>query len=349
MTVKEMHVDVRDQVQRLAANRNRKLQDDQLDWSLNSSQQVLLESAVIPVEGSGRFQIKPNKNHIVHGLVSGRNTLTAGWVNDHYISLLPSDFWRLLDDGSRVSQLCKGDTKIISYEVMHVTSVQFPFSTASSNYYQSLKLNYNNSTLIDITNLLLQRQKTFTGLPSKEMHFYIRDFLISELTRLGIRVYWEDFYNIHAPYTLLFVSTSPTVPITLQLDGIDYVGTYQDRTLEIHSSTQLSVLSPNTMTSADKGLATGITPYFKTSWISPISEQGAGIIATYADTSFIVYSTTINYVRKPRTISLSLGTDCQLSPDVHQELCNRTVEMILNRITDPAWEEVTKQNAISHQ
>lgn len=344
-----MHVDVQDQVQRLSANKNRKFSPDQLDWALNRAQQIMVEGAVTSTTGSGRFQIKPGKDHIVHGLISGRTTLTAGWVDDHYVSLLPPDFWRLMDDGSRVYQLCKGDTKITGYEVLHVTSVQFPFSTASGNYYQSVVLTYNNSVLIDLTALLLQRQKTFTGLPSTEMHFYIRDLLVSELIRLGIRVYWEDFYNIHAPYTLLFVSTSPIVPITLTVDGIDYVGTSQDRTLEIHSSTRQSVLSPNTMIGVDKGLATGATPYFKTSWISPMSQQGPGIIHTYADASFIVYSTTINYIRKPRTISLSLGTDCQLLPDVHQELCNRTAEMILNRITDPAWKEVTQQNVIANQ
>src|SRR3990172_143648 len=182
MTVKQMHVDVRDQVQRLSANRNRKLEDDQLDWELNRSLQLLIESAVTPIPGSGRFQINPEKAHIIHGLVANRTILTAGWIDDRYISLLPSDFWYLLDDGSKVVQVCKGDTMITGYEVMHVTSVQFPFSTASANYYQTVQLVYNNNILIDITALMLERQKSYVGMASVEMHFYVRDLLITELT-----------------------------------------------------------------------------------------------------------------------------------------------------------------------
>lgn len=345
-----MHVDVTDQLQRLSSNRNRKLSADQIDWNLNRAQQVLVETAVTPVEGSGRMQIKPGKNHIIQGLISGRTPLTAGWVTDRYITILPPDFWYLLDDGSSVSPICKGESKITSYEVVHITSVEFPFTTASAEYYKYVNLVYNNSSIFDMSSTLQDRQKQYQGLSSTDMHFYVKDLLLEQLQRLGILVYWENFYNVHAPYTLLFVSTTPVVAITLNLDGISYTGTSQDLTLEIHSTIRQSTFSPNTMVSPDKGMATGATPYFRTSYISPISELGPAILYTYVDKGFIVYGSTINYVRKPRMISLSLGTDCQLSPNVHQMLCDKTVEMVLNRISaqEPNWQEVAKQNAISN-
>lgn len=350
MTVKEMHVDVRDQLQRLSANRNRKLSPDQIDWNLNRAQQIMVEAAVESVEGSGRFRIKPGRTDVITGLLSGRTPLYTSWITDRYVSFLPSDFWYMLDDASSVGQICKGESKITTYSVLNITSVAFPFSTSETPY-SSVELVYNNSTLINLTALLLQRQKSYTGLSSTEEHFYVRDLLMQQLAGMGISVYWEKFHTVNQPYTLLFVNNSATaIPITLKLDGVDYVGTNQQLTLEVHSTTRPSVLTANTMVSPDKGFATSSTPYFKTSYISPISEQGPSVLYTFADKSFIVYSTTINYVRKPRTISLSLGTDCQLSSSIHQHLCNKTVEMVLNRIAagEPDWKEVAQQNAISN-
>lgn len=344
-----MHVDVQDQLQRLSSNRNRKLSADQIDWNLNRAQQVMVETAVSPVEGSGRMKIKPEKDHILQGLFSGRTPLTAGWVNDKYISILPPDLQFLLDDGSGVSQICTGESKITGYEVLHITRVSFPFTTASQEYYKQIDLIYNNSTIFSISALVQSRQQSYLGLPAKDMHFYVRDLMIQQLGQLGIKVYWERFYNLYYPYHLLFISTTPVVPITLNMDGISYTGISEDLTQEIHSTTKQAILSPNTMISPDKGMATGNTPYFKTSYISPISELGPAVLYVYADKSFIVYNTVVNYIRKPRTISLSLGTDCQLSAGVHQQLCNETVQMILNRISaeQPDWQEVAKQNALS--
>lgn len=346
MTVKEMHVDVRDQVQRLGANRVRKLENDQVDWYLNRAQQMLIESALMPMQGSGRYQIKPTKHELVTGITVNRHSLSAVWKGEKYMSILPANFWYLLDDGSRVSQLCTGDTKTVGYEILNVMKVPFPYSQLSTEYYKDVELTYNGASIFNINTLLSQRQKSWVGLPSNEAHFYIMNLLIDELTRLGMQVYWEKFDTFYHPYHLIFVSTGTPVPITLTIDGNSYSGSNQELTTEVHSANRATQLSPNTMTSSDKEIATAQTPYFQSSYISPISEKGEGVIYTNADGKFIVYSTIINYVRKPAGISLSLGTNCELSTRVHQEICNTASEMILNRISDPDWKEVTEQNKL---
>lgn len=349
MTVKEMHIDVRDQVQRMGGNRTRKLQDDNIDWCLNRTTQMMLESAVEPVLGSGRYRIKPGKHGIVSGLIVNRKSLSAAWLGDKYVTILPPDMWYLLDDGSKVSQLCTGDTKITGYEVLNVTRVPFPMSGLTENFYSNVELMYNNVSIFNLSTLLQQRQKTWGGMGSNEAHFYIRELLQQELLRLGIQVYWENFYNFQYPWHLIFVSTSATVPISLIVDGQEYTEINEELTTEIHSTARASVTSPNTMISSDKDIASTATPYFKTSYISPLSELGKGVIYTHRDMSYIVYHTTINYVRKPAVISLSLGTNCQLSENVHQQLCNQTAAMVLNRIADEQWKPVTEQNAIITQ
>lgn len=349
MTVKEMHIDVRDQVQRLSGNRARKLQEDNIDWCLNRTQQMMIESAVEPVLGSGRYQIKTGKHGIISGLTVNRKLLSTFWSGDKYVTILPSDFWYLLDDGSKVSQLCSGDTKITGHEVLNITRVPFPMSGLTENYYTSVELLYNNTSIFNISSVLQERQKTWAGLGSNEAHFYVRELLQEHLSRFGIQVYWENFYSFQYPYHLIFVSTSTAVPISLTVDGEQYTGTNEQLTTEIHSTSKSSVTSPNTMISSDKDIASAATPYFKTSYISPLSEMGNGVIYTHGDLSYIVYHTIINYVRKPAVISLSLGTNCQLSENVHQLLCNKTAEMVLNRIADEQWKPVTEQNTIITQ
>lgn len=351
MTIKEMHVDIQAQLQRLASNRNRKLSPDQIDWYINSAQQALIQSAVSPVEGSGRFQIKPEKYDIVSALTSSRRAIHTSWINDRYVSFLPPDFWYLLDDASRVTQICKGESKVTTYSVLNLTRVRFPLSTLLTNFYGSVELIYNNSTLINLTSFLQERQKSYTGLKSKDEHFYVRELLMQFLIDQGIDVYWERFHDNYWPYHLIFVDNNASpIPIVLRVDGIDNTSSNQQLTIEIHSGTRQGILTPNTMVSSDKGTATSNTPYFKTSYISPVSEQGPSVLYTYSDKSFIVFQSSVSYIRKPRMVSLSLGTDCQLSPSIHQTVCNKTVELILSRIAaeQPDWETVAKQNAVSN-
>lgn len=343
-----MHVDVRGQTQRLAANRNRKLEDPEIDWYLNMAQTSMIESVVSPArDKSPRFEVDRTKRQIIAELLSGRVTRPASWVTDKYITILPPDVWFLLDDGSNVRILCEGDVKTVNYTILRITAVQFPFSKAQDSFYKEVELIYNNSSLIKLSDMLQERQITWEGMSETEEHFYIKDLLLSELTRKGLQVYWEGFSNLFLPYHFLFVSEdSASIPVSLKLDGVEYTGTTQEQTLETHSGSGTQVLSPNTMIATDKSIPAGATPYFQTSYISPVTELGAGIITTYCTDSFIVSSTVINYIRKPRPISLILGTDCSLSASVHQELCNRTAEVILNRINSPEWKEQTEQNLL---
>lgn len=348
MTVKEMNIDVRDQVQRLSGNQTRKLKDEHIDWYLNRMQQGLIESAVTPVLGSGRYQIKADKHGIIAGLTVNRYSLSASWNGEQYLTNLPANFWYLLDDSSRVSQLCTGDTKTIGYEVLNITRVPFPLSLVSANFYTDLQLTYNNSVIFSIAELMQKRQiSPWEGLAENDAQFFVKDLLIEELGKLGIGVYWERYHTFNYPYHLIFVNTGNAIPITLQIDGTVYTGITQALTTEIHSGSRTGILSPNSMVSLDKDIATGATPYFKTSYISPVSKKGEGVIYTDADNSFIVYKTIINYIRKPSTISISLGTNCELSPNVHQLLCNKTAEMIVNRIDNPDWKELTEQNTLN--
>jgi hypothetical protein len=350
MTVREMNIDVRDQVQQLSTNRSRKLRDEHIDWYLNRTQQGLIESAIESIQGSGRYRVKGDKYGIITGLTVNRYSMSAAWNGEKYMSTLPANFWYLLDDGSRVSQLCKGDIKTIGHEVLNITRVPFPMSLASANFYTDLQLTYNNNVVFSIASLMEQRQiDSWNGFPENNAHFYARELLIQELGKIGIGVYWENYHTFNYPYHLIFVSTTAPVPITLQVDGTVYQSTNEQLTTEIHSSSGSVKLVPNSMVSTDKEMATSVTPYFKTSYISPISEKGNAVIYTHADNSFIVYTTAINYIRKPAVISLSLGTNCELSQEVHQLLCNKTAEMVMNRLDDPGWKDLTEQNAINRQ
>lgn len=350
MTVKEMNIDVRDQVQSLSTNKSRKLQDAHIDWYLNRMQQGLIESAIESMPGSGRYQIKKGRHAIVTGLTVNRYAIPPTWNGQKYATILPANFWYLLDDGSKVSQICTGDTKTIGHQVLNITRVPFPLSALQDNFYTDLQLTYNNSVIFSIADLMQKRQITpWNGLEENDAHFYARELLVQELSKVGINVYWERYDTFNYPYHLIFVNTGSAIPILLQIDGSVYSSITENLTGEIHGGSRPSMISPNTMISSDKEIAASVTPYFKTSYISPLSEKGDGVVYTHADQSFIVYSTVLNYIRKPALISLSLGTNCELSADIHQYLCNKTAEMIVNRIDSPDWKALAEQNTINAQ
>lgn len=348
MNVEQMHIDVKTQIQRLASHRNRKLQPQEIDWFLNMTQDSMVSNAVIPGQaGNPRFQVDRGKREIIAGLIVSNKELLAWWDGITYLSRLPANVWYLLDDASKLVQLCNGDTKTTVNIVETITTVPFELSKAQADYYKSVELIYNNVPLITLSDELIKNQIVWEGLSGSEEHFYIRDLLLQKLWEKNVNVYWEKYGDIYEPYSFLFVSESTPVPIVLKVDGEQHDGVNQERTREVHRSSKKTIQSPNTMISPDTVFGSNATPYFKTSYISPLSELGPGQIKTHSDNSYIVCNTVVNFVRKPRPISIILGTDCSLSETVHQELCNRTVETILNRIESPAWKEQTEKNIIA--
>ena len=78
-------------------------------------------------------------------------------------------------------------------------------------------------------------------------------------------------------------------------------------------------------------------PFNTTKYTNPLTTIRANNIDIYTNDIFITESVKILYIRQPDQISLSLGTDCELSEHTHQEIVDMTVNSILEGISDPRY------------
>lgn len=349
-SVRQMHIDVRVQLQQLAANRSRKLSDGLIDWALNQSQDQLIANCVIPkTDGTPRFEINRERREEISALIVLLHGVSAGKTEEgNFVARLPANMLYLLVDSCSVGLVCNNSTIIGSYEVEKITSVQLPLSTkVSAPYYTIVQVLYNNELIFDLSQIEAKEETGYTGMDAISDHFYIRDLITSTLNSKGYNVYWERTGSTYEAGRLVFITKNTAPTIVVKLDGGTYTGTTVENTLTLQSISGSHISMPNSMMAPDKVPFAEATPYFKSSYISPVSQLQNGQIIVMGHKSFIVSKLYLTYIRKPAQISLTLGQDSELSAAAHQAICDMTVEKLQQRIGDPKWQDTAAANLVN--
>lgn len=76
----------------------------------------------------------------------------------------------------------------------------------------------------------------------------------------------------------------------------------------------------------------------------PISCVKGAYLFGYTDGTFTIESITLDYIRKPRRMSLAFSQNCELAEHTHEEICMKAVELIQKSISDPKWQITEKDN-----
>tara|TARA_R110002020_G_scaffold165581_2_gene353084 strand:+ start:17207 stop:18358 length:1152 start_codon:yes stop_codon:yes gene_type:complete len=78
-------------------------------------------------------------------------------------------------------------------------------------------------------------------------------------------------------------------------------------------------------------------PFNTTTESSPLTTIRDNYIDIYTSAIFIIDSVKITYIRKPLSISLPLGYNCELPEHTHQEIVAMAVSSILEQLSDPRY------------
>jgi hypothetical protein len=80
-------------------------------------------------------------------------------------------------------------------------------------------------------------------------------------------------------------------------------------------------------------------PFAKSNIDSPMATVSRDDLKVYQDgKSFILKGITLDYIRKPRVIDLSLNQDCELAEHTHQEIVDIAVKNVLEAIESPRYQ-----------
>lgn len=343
MNIREMHTEIQQASQNIAANTRRKLLDAEVDWLLNKNQLRFIQSKVSPrKDGSGGFQINELGADAIRTLLQSVDMAAERTAANEYVSPLPGDYSYLVSDDSRVKNLCGANAPALSTVQETVLVIPLPKSTKSAPpYYADVALTIGDSTL-SLPTIVSSGQGTYTGTQSKNELYLVRDTLLWHIRHtMGIEAYWEQYREIAVPNAILlpWMSTGQII-----LDGTTTTGITKTRTYSVYTTGDK--FTSNRLTPSDKVSTMLDTPYYKPSYLSPVSELNGQGLKVYGDASFIVSQVRLFYVRKPRRMSLTLGSDCELPEAFHQAVCDLTVEYFKAMTADPNWQVKLQDNML---
>lgn len=344
MNVREMHIEIDQSTQLVAANRSRRWYPEEKDWVLNKMMDRYIQNCLRPkkdVEGNltGGFEVDQVGAEDIKTLLKLNQPLIP-YIEDNgrYKCFLPADYKYLISDGSYTKLLC-GTTATTANTTLYITSLRQDYSDGTAPFYAALELIMNGvSTMIPDD---LPYGNSYIGYPTVEDISFLIPWL---LWKSGYR--WERFADLYYPKRYIHVTTtSPSNP-SVEVDGdifteFDIV----TKILARHTNTEGEYTS-NRLTASDilanmRGVA-----FFGTAYWGPLTELSDDILWVYRDNSFIVSRVDISYIRKPQPISLSLNTDCELGEGAHQKICDLAVEYLQGRTKDIQGKQLSEADLV---
>lgn len=349
MYVKEQHIEVTLSMQKIAANRTRKLLPQEIDWLLNKNMERFIRSKVTPKkDGTGGFEILQDDLDAIRPLVKRGIVLPAYVDTDRTIRCpLPGDYSYLTQDESVIKRTDPMSSTVPPLTDLKRYILQVPIrkSTAIAGpYYAQVQLNINGSVVFDLGQYAIARDTNYQGLSAADEIWAIPGYIMQAMIDGGWEAYWEYYEDQYYPKSLIIVTGAPITGY-LVTDGVTTPGvnsTINVRTKDLPQVT--AEYQANRLTASNIVSSLLEVAFFGTQAEFPISELANRSIYVYPNKTFIVSNTVISYVRKPRRISLILGTDCELASEYHQLICDLTVEYIKGMIADPNWEVKLKDN-----
>lgn len=339
MNVREMHIEVQQSTQLLAAGATRKLLSEEIDWALNKVQDRFIEDQIRPREG-GRFEVDQARVDNIRSLIKSMVPLTPWVDNDRrYKCYLPKDYRFLLSDASYTLPLCGAPVTEEAQVTKYLHRIKQLFSAkVAPNYYTSYWLSLDQGFDFYLP-ASLPLTNNYLGYARKEDISFIGPIV----AQLNKRIYWERFGDfIYPNHFLELRDTVPTLGL-VTMDGAAAPNSILYDTLTLKKHAGVGNFHDNRLTPSSSIASLQTAAFFATKHYSPISELNNNILYVYRDNSFIVSGIEISYISAPQTISLSLGTDCNLPETTHQKICDLTTEYILSTLIGQKTKDIAER------
>jgi hypothetical protein len=363
MTIDEIHIKVRQDVQKLNSHANGNLLDEEIDFHLNYYTRKFVDNVVGKLRGrlpatsanpsSSTTDFQQNQR-----LLDSLSTLQVkGFAIPAYVGganlsygVFPPNYRHLIEDVSEIACNRKGivknqvDAKVYTYA--------FPF-LADYDTFSELELKIqgeaqNPEVFFRLTDYLPN------GITDPESKYQVVNLMLDVTSD----TYWENYDGKYYPQSFILVSTE-------QLN-LSYTVTYPDgggTSALTHSVVPKLVVNkiyrnyaedkfsrrPNRLTN-DNNLNYVLNhPFEGTTWEFPISTLGNGRLYVYEDTTFKVKNLVIDYIREPIQASKARAVNVDLPDTSTQLVVEQTIIHLKGMIQDPTWQTDMQHNQLNNQ
>lgn len=343
MVVKEMHIDVHLQLQKMNANVISSIKVEEIDWFLNQESRRFIKQRMSPRSNDKQlgFQDTKKRYEDLKSLYTPRNLTLYTHDSNSVFCYLPSDCIDLVDSRSYTKNLC-GNTynPTTSSETLYYSTYKFLDTGVAS--YKNFKYKINSTVVFD-TSLYPQ---FVNGVASPDSKFELIDFMLEDLRRAGFEAKYENYIDIFARGSIIVVSKS-TMTITVKYD----TGSETSQTVLTKSFTKISTIIgtedyKNRLPKTEDLENLLDSSFGTTKFDSPLISLEKDKLIIHHKKKFILDSVDIVYIRKPIKISLPLNQSCELDENVHPEIVDSTVKRLAGITSSDSYKYISNENLL---
>lgn len=347
MNIRQMHIAIDLATQKIDSKVKRKFYSSEIDWILNQTISRYVRSQ-IRVEQRGGFQTTVIQLDNIRTLLKNDIPLSVYKLSPsepYVLADLPPDYLHIVDGYSEV------------FGCYHEKFNQFKTLSGATKYLYLLSVGatpksappyYTDVSLRAGANVLLSSNDFPQNLQGKDQGFEIEDVIRSlEFLPGNIKVYDQVFGTNYYPGKFIVVSDTAISNVYLAYDGEVYnAQTVEEGRLVYAGITEAGTQAPLRLINSAQRSELQASTFLKSQAITPICTVENGTVKVYCGDKFIVNTVYLNYIRKPRLVSLNLNQSCDLPEETHDKICSLAAEFIKNTIQDPNYEWKLQDNQL---
>ena len=373
MNVTDMHISLRQTVDRINSQRADQLLDQEIDLELNRAMQRFINQRYgknnVYQEGFEESQKRIDELRTLlteyESSVTFKEVLRPGRVFVDQFQL-PANYMYLVNQRSKVFI---NDCQPIQYNLIARPDIYyftFTFDQLLVNgneFVGSIRMQdtalgttpSNSVTVWNPSSDLLALGYTSGAYP--QFINEVRADLIAN-PQPGFEIYWESYGPLNVPNNFIVIvdpdtypwfiydasSGTPTPLVSIdnsnnQLNSVPPQFEDQSNNLvrEPRDSTYTEDMVLNKFSQQDDIFRLLDDPFNSTTHPSPLTTIRGNFIDIYSNAIFITSSAKITYLRNPQPINLSLGIDCELPDHTHEEIIAMAASSILEESADPRY------------
>ena len=335
MTVREMHIEINQSTQKVAANATRKFLYQEIDWVLNKvfnrfSQLSLKPKLNAQGKPTGAYTVDQLRLDAIRNLiVTNREVVSDLTTPKRSKHVLPSNYMYLLSDQSQLLTDCGTSAAIDT--ALTLQFIELPEATGVGPYFSSFSITVNGVTVSIPADL--EQYHNYTATTNKADISFIVGFILYKLRAQGVEAYWEKYDTTYRQNCIIVPNGTG---ISLSYNGVPISGnvTSTVRDVPAQSITTEGLFRANRLEESANIPELQQTAFYQSSMQSPISELENNVLWVYNGKNFTVTKVILSYIRKPKPISIILGSDCEIAEEFHQTICDLATEYLLNRMQD---------------
>lgn len=360
MNVFEMHISVNQRLQEIASYKRDKFKSEEIDLALNKGMNRLLEKGIDTKFQDAQINLSHvsaliKKNRVLEVIIPGTTEPVYEEGMDSVYAMAPPDHYWLVN--ARVERLTDplncttapelGTTTLPEW----VAVVPFPAANASAPYFPALTV-----TSSTLGTLYTAPTAITAGFQNRNSQYVLINNILERLyPHPTLRVYWERYRDTYYQNSLIFVRSSTAGTITISGTGLTPSAvamtqssyTIYNRALIANLESVTVGLSPVKVQEEDTLYSALKQNSFYNTRKEEISmDQTYDYFLLYRDESFLITRAYIDYIRKPRTISLLLNQNCELADNVHHKIVDLAVEILRLDTKDGAYPQTVEDTQL---